>query len=76
MTELDLIETDKLAEELKNRFDVFVMIGVQSKTSKERDTYYNNYKGGISNCIGLLEIMKSILKRNYFDSKEEVENLE
>ncbi len=67
---LTLISTEDLTTELQKRFDAFVVIGVQVKTAKEQDTFYHRYAGGFSHCLGLTEIMKSILLKDYHKEDE------
>lgn len=65
MDTLTLIPTEDLTTELNKRFDALIVIGVQMKTGKEQDTFYHRYSGGYSHCLGLIEIIKSILLEDY-----------
>lgn len=65
MDTLALSYTEELTTELNKRFDALIVIGVQMKTGKVQDTFYHRYMGGYSHCLGLVEIMKSILLKDY-----------
>ena len=62
---LELVFTQDLTKELKNRFNSIVIIGIQEKINRNEDYYYHDYAGGISNCLGLLAVMKKILLHNF-----------
>ena len=77
MNELDiqLIPTDKLIEELRNRFDAFAIMGIQKKPKgNEEDRYYWDYSGGLATCIGLAELLKTKIKKHYFESGRDGED--
>ena len=68
--ELQLIPTEDLTIELNKRFDALVIIGVQMKITKEKDSFYHRCQGGFSHCLGLVEIVKSILLKDYHAGDE------
>lgn len=70
MNDISLIPTEELTTELNKRFDACVVIGVQMKTGKAMDTFYHRYSGGYSHCLGLVEIMKSLLLKDYHKDDE------
>ena len=68
---LDLIPTDDLIKELDSRFDVWVFKGVKKHYKGPEDMYENSYHGGLSNCLGLCEVLKAQLLKYYFEGEPE-----
>jgi hypothetical protein len=71
MNDLALIETEVLLNEVFNRFDSMVVIGVQNRTTTKTDSYYRRWSGGDATCIGLLELLKAIIKNDYLKEMED-----
>lgn len=57
-TDLSLLETQNLLDELERRFDDFILAGVQHRT-KEDDAIMVYYKGSLTTCIGLSNVIAS-----------------
>ena len=70
MPDLTLIETEVLLNEVFNRFDSIVVMGVQNKTSTKTDSYYRRWSGGDATCLGILELLKAIIKNDYLREME------
>ena len=68
--ELQLVSTDKLSEELANRFDGLIIHGMQ-KDPKKNDisVYFDHYKGDQPTMIGLCELLKKKIVEDW-DNKE------
>ena len=59
MDNLDLIPTDKLLDEIIDRFDCCVFGGARhSYEGSDLDKYKTRFKGPISTIRGLIEILK------------------
>ena len=61
MTDLDLqlIPTDKLSEELANRFDAIIIHGMQKDPKNNQvSIYFDHYKGDQPTEIGLCDLLK------------------
>ena len=57
--ELQLIPTEKLSQELANRFDGLIIHGIQKDPKKnEISVYFDHYKGDQPTTIGLCELLK------------------
>lgn len=74
MTDLSFIETETLLNEVFNRFDAMVVMGIQKRTKPNQDTYYRRWSGGNAFGVGLAEILKNIILEDYktdnkFDSE-------
>ncbi len=65
---LSLVETETLVNELVNRVDSIIFMGVQEK-DKFSHTYYRRWSGGDAVCLGLIELLKEIIKE-YFLEKD------
>lgn len=70
MIDLSLVETEVLLNEVFNRFDSIIVMGVQNKTTTKTDSYYRRWAGGDASCLGLLELLKGIIKNDYLREME------
>ena len=70
MTNLSLIPLDDLLNEVSNRFDGFIYMGVQSNTKSNLDTYHRSWAGGSATCLGLCDLLHGIIEKDYDTNKE------
>jgi len=69
---LELVSTDDLLSELKNRFDAYIFHAIRKKYDDNKsDRYQSSWDGGGVLCIGLWETLKKTLMEEYSKYEEE-----
>jgi len=63
MKDIELIPTDDLIQELQKRFEAIIIHG--TRENKNKDVYTQHWKGNYSTCLGLCEIMKELILKNW-----------
>jgi len=71
--ELQLISTDDLTKEFFKRFDAIIIYGLQKNIRNNVSIYYDHYQGDQATLIGLCELLKDIIKKNFEDNTIEKE---
>lgn len=69
---LQLIPTEELLEELRNRFGAIIFRGIQiSPKGDDDDIYINDWNGGSDLCIGMcIKLQKDIMDNAYYEDNE------
>ena len=75
MEDLKLVPTDDLIKEMDCRFDSWVFIGVKKGYKGKENRIENSYTGGISQCIGLCDLLREQLLKYYFEEDEPDEEI-
>ena len=69
MVNLTLISLEDLLNEIFNRFDGFICMGIQRDTAKNMDSYYRRWAGSSATCLGLCDLLYNIIKDDYMSNK-------
>lgn len=70
---LELTPTDNLIDELKSRFDDFVIIGQKKETEKSRlDTW--DFFGDYTNCLGMCSLMMHRINQDRDENSDRLES--
>lgn len=70
--ELHLIPTEDLIEELKGRFDDFVIAGQKYETDKSRlDTW--DFAGDYTNCLGMCALLQYKINQDRDGASDKLE---
>ena len=65
--DFDLISTDVLLEELSNRHDGLIFVGVKNPVDGKVILSEMEYKGGPYLALGLCEVARQVIGRDAFD---------
>ena len=72
MSDLNLTPTNELIDELKGRFDDFIIFGQKKETEKGRlDTW--DFVGDYTNCLGMCATMMHKINKDRDDNSEHLE---
>ncbi|HNX03527.1 MAG TPA: hypothetical protein PKM71_07685 [Candidatus Cloacimonas sp.] len=64
--ELQLISTDKLAEELATRFDCLIIHGIQKDPkNNNKSLYFDHWKGDHATILGLCDLLRDKAFQDY-----------
>ena len=71
--ELALISIDEIVSELKKRFDALIIYGMRKKIGTNADgeelsNYYDSYNGDQPTLIGLCDLLKDKIKKDWDNS--------
>jgi len=71
MVELELISTDDLITEMSNRFEHFVIAGLQTGyAGKDNIATKRSWKGNLATCAGLASQLQHAINEDQFKTGE------